>query len=453
MNRLTLQKNWLGVLLLGMIILGVVLTTHPVQAQTPAFCDTVTEVSKDTCAALVALYNSTHGENWTNHTGWLTTNTPCSWYGIRCAGVMEINLSNNNLVGTLPAALGKLRIFQLDLSHNQLSGPIPPELGDLQSDGGVGMSLLILSHNQLSGPIPPELGDLSAFSVLDLSHNQLSGPIPATLSNLDGQGMFPHLYVYLSHNQLSGPIPATLGQMASQAIFGIGLDFSNNQITGTLPSGLLRANSFAGINALDVSNNPLTGPLPADALESAISVLYFDNTGICEPEERAMQFWLRSLRDLRTTNQTCICDNPQLTGLTAAECDGLVDLFNYTGGTTWTAHNNWLATLDPCHWDGVTCTDGAVTALELGNNGLVGHLLESLGNLTKLTKLHLQNNNLDNALPAGLVRLKQLTELRFDDTRLCEPETADMQQWLAGLPTVQRTNLICHLLYFPFMQR
>ena len=35
--------------------------------------------------ALIALYNSTDGANWTDNTGWLgEAGTECSWFGIRC---------------------------------------------------------------------------------------------------------------------------------------------------------------------------------------------------------------------------------------------------------------------------------------------------------------------------------------------------------------------------------
>lgn len=45
-------------------------------------CDTVTEISTAECEALVALYDSTGGDNWTNNDNWLYTDTPCSWNGV-----------------------------------------------------------------------------------------------------------------------------------------------------------------------------------------------------------------------------------------------------------------------------------------------------------------------------------------------------------------------------------
>ena len=40
-----------------------------VPAAPTAFCDSVTEIPKAECEALVALYNSTNGSGWKNRTG------------------------------------------------------------------------------------------------------------------------------------------------------------------------------------------------------------------------------------------------------------------------------------------------------------------------------------------------------------------------------------------------
>jgi len=42
----------------------------------------VPQIERD---ALVALYNSTDGANWTDNTGWLgAAGTECTWFGVRC---------------------------------------------------------------------------------------------------------------------------------------------------------------------------------------------------------------------------------------------------------------------------------------------------------------------------------------------------------------------------------
>jgi hypothetical protein len=144
----------------------------------------IPQVERD---ALIALYNSTDGANWSNNTGWLgAVGTECTWYGVNCAGghVEGLYLSGNQLSGNIPQELGSLSsLTGLYMWSNQLSGVIPPELGSLSS-----LLELSLDSNQLSGVIPPELGNLPSLRVAYLSSNQLSGSIPAQLENLLGLG-------------------------------------------------------------------------------------------------------------------------------------------------------------------------------------------------------------------------------------------------------------------------
>ena len=126
--------------------------------------------------ALVALYNSTDGANWSNNSGWLDTNTPCNWYGVTCSAghVISLYMYNNQLSGSIPPQLGNLTHLQyLSLWWNQLSGNIPAELGNLTN-----LQSINLSVNQLSASIPPQLGSLANLQHLDLHGNQLSGSIP-----------------------------------------------------------------------------------------------------------------------------------------------------------------------------------------------------------------------------------------------------------------------------------
>jgi len=99
------------------------------QAQTGFSCTNVTEIPVAECNELVNLYNSTNGANWTNKTGWLSTNMPCSWYGITCSAghVTEIELDYNNVSGTLPNLnLPNLTRFSLRGNDSyKLSGTIP----------------------------------------------------------------------------------------------------------------------------------------------------------------------------------------------------------------------------------------------------------------------------------------------------------------------------------------
>jgi hypothetical protein len=146
---------------------------------------------------LIALYNSTDGnnwkdttnctdgDNWKDNTNWLgDEGTECDWYGVTCdpktGDVIEIDLNYSNLKGSIPSELGNLKnLWRLSLNNNQLTGPIPSELVKLTS-----LEYLSLNNNQLTGPIPSELGNLKKLLRLSLNNNQLTGPIPTELQNL-----------------------------------------------------------------------------------------------------------------------------------------------------------------------------------------------------------------------------------------------------------------------------
>ncbi|MCP5047983.1 MAG: hypothetical protein GY940_12475 [bacterium] len=233
-------------------------------------------------AALIALYNSTGGDNWTNNSGWKTTpldadgfagaGSEDSWFGITVSGshVLEIKLDNNQLNGSIPMELGNLtELEELYLHHNQLTGTIPSQLGDLlkleilhlccnQLDGGIPASLgnlseleeLHLYSNLLSGSIPPELGNLSTLGTLYLYSNQLTGSIPPELGNL-----LKLSDLRLNHNQLTGSIPMELGALSKLG----NLFCHSNQLSGMIPQQL---DSLSNLEELNLGSNKLEGEIP-----------------------------------------------------------------------------------------------------------------------------------------------------------------------------------------------
>jgi hypothetical protein len=208
--------------------------------------------------ALIALYNSTNGENWTNNNGWkdppLHTDgfsmpgTEENWYGITVENhtVTKIGLFINNLLGTIPIEIGNLtNLKDLNLSDNSLSGSIPTQLSSL-----IDLEYLNLFNNQLSGGIPLELFNLINLLELRLDGNQLSGTIPKEFENLSGLQT-----LYLSFNQLSGSIPPEFGNLSNLQI----LHLEGNWIAGKIPTsfqGLVNLSiTDIGYNALYINAN------------------------------------------------------------------------------------------------------------------------------------------------------------------------------------------------------
>src|SRR6476661_3312866 len=83
--------------------------------------------------ALIKLNTSTGGNQWSNK--WDLKTPVESWYGVKVLNdhVIGIDLSNNNLTGTLPKEIGNLGSLQnLNLFRNNITGSLPVSMGNLK---------------------------------------------------------------------------------------------------------------------------------------------------------------------------------------------------------------------------------------------------------------------------------------------------------------------------------
>lgn len=126
--------------------------------------------------ALIALYEATGGENWTDNTNWCSDKPLEEWYGVGFWGghVRYLSLGSNNLSGQIPEQLAELSaLYDLNLSFNQLSGTIPSFIGNLTS-----LEYLDLSDNELTGNLPVSMAALNSLENINLCGNRLNGVIP-----------------------------------------------------------------------------------------------------------------------------------------------------------------------------------------------------------------------------------------------------------------------------------
>ena len=138
------------------------------------------QVNVQDSLALIALYNSTDGPNWT--IPWPITFPIEYWSGISVINNRVVGLSvyGFGLSGNIPPEIGTLtELTQLSLGQNHLSGNIPVELFNL-----VNLESLILNENQLQGEIPHEIGNLINLQALSLHDNFLMGELPVELYQL-----------------------------------------------------------------------------------------------------------------------------------------------------------------------------------------------------------------------------------------------------------------------------
>ncbi|KAL4576202.1 hypothetical protein LXL04_012291 [Taraxacum kok-saghyz] len=133
---------------------------------------------------------------------------------------IALDLSQNNLSGSLPTDVGDLKMLAyLDLSENLLSGNIPSSIGACTS-----LTFLSLKDNLFQGMVPPSLSFLRALEELDISHNNLSGPIPRYLES------FTLMVLNLSFNDFEGDVPV-VGVFANVTAFSVA---GNNRLCGGL---------------------------------------------------------------------------------------------------------------------------------------------------------------------------------------------------------------------------
>ena len=327
----------------------------------------------------------------------------------------------NELTGPIPAGLGALaELEELDLGNNHnLSGSIPPELGSLAS-----LRELYLGLNRLTGPIPAAVGSLARLEELSLSLNELIGSIPAELGSLANLEILT-----LGYNNLTGSIPAELGSLANLE----SLYLSNNDLTGAVPAEL---GGLPLLTWLSLESNDLTGPVPRRLLElQELSGFTFGgNGGLCVPGTSAFVAWLGEIG----TTRGPFCN--------ARDISALTSLHEATGGGHWADSDGWLGDASLDQWFGVTADPlGRVVALDLGQNGLVGHLPATLAGLDRMTELRIDGNTLSGPLPLDLARLP-LREFHYAETELCAPADAAFQAWLTSIESHRGTDGECGLL-------
>ena len=322
-------------------------------------------------AALEALYDATDGPNWTNSANWKTGGPLSAWHGVRTddAGrVLHLNLSNNELSGPIPSALGSLANLEtLNLGSNALNGPIPAALGSLAN-----LQRLELGVNALSGPIPSALGSLANLESLNLTVNALSGPIPSALGSLanlevlylvgnglDGPipsalGSLANLETLsLSQNNLSGPIPSALGSLANLQWLGL----AENELSGPIPSAL---GSLANLEFLSLSQNNLSGPIPS-ALGGLANLqwLYLNLNELSGPIPSALG-GLANLQRLDLGSNWGL-SGPLPPGLRSAASLATLDIL-VTRACAPAAWNDWLETIK---FTGRLCGDEAATTIDV----------------------------------------------------------------------------------------
>ena len=357
-------------------------------------CDEVTEIPTIECKALVALYDSSDGINWTSNKNWKLTNTPCSWFGVDCGGgnqVIALRLPANGLKGNITDLSALQNMWSLQLSQNRLTGNIAwlSQLTNLQS--------VELQENR------EHLDDLwcsrTSNQVIEQTVNKgLSGTIP-DLGNLTGLHNFK---VY--NNSFTDSIP-DVSNLTNLVDFRL----QGNNLSGDIPD-------LQGLNELKflhLNCNILTGGIPIEVNNLVNSE---DNNPLIE---------------------ISLGSNPELGG-TIPDLSNLVNLERLELGI-----NNLIGQIPSL------TTLKKLKTLALYNNQLDGQIPSELSGLTNLVEVYLYRNNLTGSIP-DLSNLINLQKLNVHSNNLSGPipelgNSSELTYFQLQLPAQTSNLLLCKI--------
>ncbi|XP_040940764.1 receptor-like protein 9b [Gossypium hirsutum] len=199
-----------------------------------------------------------------------------------------LDLSANNISGSLPSCFSSLRLTRVYLSRNKLKGPITSffnssslvtlDLSDNHLTGNIPnwigtlsrLVYLLLNNNHFEGGIPVQLCKLNWLRLIDASSNNLSGTIPPclmiTISNDSSHAYYANHFNYGDIGFFSADVPIKFIMKSISYFYKgrvltylSGIDLSCNKLTGEIPH---QFQHFRDIIVLNFSQNSLIGPIP-----------------------------------------------------------------------------------------------------------------------------------------------------------------------------------------------
>ncbi|TGV01071.1 leucine-rich repeat domain-containing protein [Flavivirga rizhaonensis] len=373
------------------VITGLTLERNPITLNVEQTC-TVAATERQ---ALIDLYNTLGGANWTNTLGgnqpWLVNDANalvCDWYGVVVENneVVEINLAANALIGTLPDVFANLPALRtLKINNNSLQGNVPASIAAI-----VGLEGFAIENNSF------------VFSDIESEFSTYYAKMGTS-------------FTYNLQAKTDTEITQTVAETGSITLTTTALTSANNSYQW-YKSGL----PIAGATTKDLT---LTNVTSADA-----GAYYFEATNSVITGLTLVRHFIKL--EVLPAGDTC--------GVSVAERDALMALYNATDGANWTntlANDKpWDINVPVCDWYGVTVTDGKVTELKLQNNQLVGAINLELGNLSSLVTLYLHNNQLTGNLPTtlgDLINLNVLYLYKNELTGAIPPELGNLSSLVA----------------------
>ena len=121
----------------------------------------------------------------------------------------------------------------------------------------------------------------------------------------------------------------------------------------------------------------------------------------------------------------------------------LIQLYDSTHGSDWRENANWKTSQPAANWQGVTVTNGRVTALSFTGNNMHGKIPASFRYLTALTSLYLIDNGLKADLSEFLGDLTSLINIHVGEYNFTDeiPASVSKLRNLMGFTMYSCSNL------------
>ncbi|XP_031116740.1 LRR receptor-like serine/threonine-protein kinase EFR [Ipomoea triloba] len=337
--------------------------------------------------------------------------------GYKLQNIIEIGLDLNDLSGAIPSYISncsKLEVLNLEI--NSFSGPIPNSLGELQF-----LEQLLIFNNRLTSEssstginFMTSLANCRYLRKLAISNNPLNIVLPSSFGNLSNS-----LEIFIAFGcNIMGKISNEVGNLSSL----MGLDLSQNELTGVVPRGIRSLNQLQRLN---LANNKLSGCLP----NSICNLKYLDSLYLSEnhiwgsiPECMGNA---TSLREIYLPSNRLSFNIPS--SLWNLKDVLKLDLSsNFLNGSLHPEIANMKVAiyinLSRNHFSGyIPTTIGGLQSLinfSLANNLLQGSIPDSFGSMISLEYLDLSNNNLTGGIPRSLEKLHYLKGFNVSFNRL-----------------------------------
>ncbi|CAI9294930.1 unnamed protein product [Lactuca saligna] len=286
---------------------------------------------------------------------------------------------NNYLTGEIPELICEVKSIQLlDLSSNNMSGTLPPCLSNLSNS----LLVLDLRRNNFDGTMMNDFTLGSPLRSIDLSENRFTGQLPRSLTNCTNLEVLS-----LGDNLFDDVFPSWLGTLSNLQV----LVLRSNKFSGPLQGSATVWPQFPKLRIIDLSNNAFSSHLHHKYFQTwdSMKSVYDGESYVMETNMSFKSFSIYSVYSMTIVHKGVRTRFEKILTIFTA-----IDL----------SCNHFEGEIPQSLQD----LQG-LQSLNLSNNHFTGQVMQSLGYLKNLESIDLSQNKLSGEIPSQLVQLNFLS--------------------------------------------